>query len=75
MSAGGQGELPPETVTVRDAAKDAARWALVAFGLSFPIILDIRTHLGTTLMTSPEELGCTMSTEEVTRLLFGDREL
>jgi len=39
MSAGGQGELPPETATVREAARDAARWTLVAFGLTFPIIL------------------------------------
>src|SRR5262245_57426821 len=43
MSAGGQGELPPETVTVREAARDAARWAVGAFGLSFPIIL-LRTE-------------------------------
>src|SRR5262245_11146012 len=48
---------------------------LITRRLSFPIILDIRTHLGTTLMTSPEELGCTMGKEEVTRLLFGAREL
>ena len=39
MSAGGQGELPPRTVSMREAARDAARWALVAFGLCFPIVL------------------------------------
>jgi hypothetical protein len=38
---------------------------------SYPIFLDIRTHLGTVLMTSPEELGCKMSTEEVIRLMYG----
>ena len=39
--------------------------------LSFPIIVDIRTHLGTTLMLSPEELGCKLSPEEASRLMFG----
>ena len=44
---------------------------LITKRLSFPIILDIRTHLGTTLMTNPEELGCKLSPEEASRLMFG----
>ena len=43
MDAGGQSSsrsaLLPPPVSVRDAAKDAARWAIVAFGLCFPIVL------------------------------------
>ncbi len=31
--------LPPPAVPVREAARDALRWALVALGLAFPIIL------------------------------------
>jgi hypothetical protein len=46
---------------------------LITKRLSYPIILDIRTHLGITLMTSPEELGCELSTDEVMGLMFGAR--
>jgi hypothetical protein len=43
MDAGGQSSsrsaLPPPAMPMRDAAKDAARWAIVAFGLCFPVVL------------------------------------
>ena len=38
MDAGRQGALPPATVPVEAAVKDAAIWALVALGLSFPLL-------------------------------------
>ena len=43
MGAGGQGALPPQAASMRDMVKDALLWALVALGLSFPIIL-LRTE-------------------------------
>lgn len=39
--------------------------------VSFPIMLDIRTHLITVLMVNPENLGCTMSPEEVMKHMHG----
>ncbi len=38
MSAGSQGGLPPASISVQDAVKDAAIWALVTLGLCFPLI-------------------------------------
>jgi hypothetical protein len=47
---------------------------LITKRLSFPIILDIRTHLGTAMMMNPDEFGCKKSREEVMASLFGPRE-
>jgi len=38
MDAGRQGALPPAAVSMREAAKDAGLWALVALGLCFPLL-------------------------------------
>jgi branched-chain amino acid transport system permease protein len=38
MSVGSQGGLPPASIPVQDAIKDAAIWALVALGLCFPLV-------------------------------------
>jgi len=38
MGAGGKGALAPQAVSMREVAKDAGVWALVAAGLSFPIV-------------------------------------
>jgi len=38
MGAGSKGALPPQAVSMREAMKSAAAWALVVLGLSFPII-------------------------------------
>ena len=47
MGAGGHDSmrraLPPQAVSMREATRDALRWALVALGLCFPIIL-LRTE-------------------------------
>jgi branched-chain amino acid transport system permease protein len=39
MDAGSKGALPPDTVLLTDLLKSAGQWALVTFGLCFPIIL------------------------------------
>jgi branched-chain amino acid transport system permease protein len=38
MGAGGKGAQAPQAVSMREVAKDAGVWALVALGLSFPIV-------------------------------------
>jgi branched-chain amino acid transport system permease protein len=53
MSTGSQGGLPPVSFSMRDALKDAARWALVALGLSFPL-LAFRTDQNLSLQTDLE---------------------
>ena len=50
MGNGSRGALPPPSVSMRQMVQDAAIWALVAFGLSFPIILwrtdrDLSNHI------------------------------
>jgi hypothetical protein len=52
---------------------DVPKKDLITNGLSFPIILDIRMHLGTALMIEPEKFGCQMSPEEVKDFLFGEK--
>jgi hypothetical protein len=52
---------------------DVPEKPLITNGLSFPIILDIRMHLGWAVMIEPEKFGCKMSPEQVRELMFGQR--
>jgi len=53
MSAGSQGGLPPASISMPEILKDAALWALVALGLSFPM-LAFRTERNLALETALE---------------------
>ncbi|MFA5900990.1 MAG: DUF3382 domain-containing protein, partial [Hyphomicrobium sp.] len=50
MSSGSQGALPPDPHSMRAIVKDAGLWALVALGLSFPLIA-FRTERDLSLRT------------------------
>jgi branched-chain amino acid transport system permease protein len=39
MADGSRGALPPQAISIRQIVQDAALWALVTLGLSFPILL------------------------------------
>src|SRR5690348_12896037 len=55
MQAGSKGALPPDSAPLVDLLKSAGLWALVTFGLCFPIIL-FRTEqdLSNRLVLSPQ---------------------
>jgi hypothetical protein len=44
---------------------------LITRRISFPILLDIRTHLGTAMMLEPERFGGKQSQDEVLARMFG----
>jgi branched-chain amino acid transport system permease protein len=73
MSAGSQGGLPPASISVQDAVKDAAIWALVTLGLCFPLIFfrtDQNISHQTVIDARPLLVAITVAIVFVGRLLW-----
>ena len=73
MSVGSQGGLPPASFPMREAIKDAARWALVTLGLCFPLLLfrtDQNLDLRTVIEPRPLLVISTVALVFLCRLLW-----